>query len=143
MTRFVCITQHSDTHGIVGPSGKLYTSVQNLPFEVKDKQDIVYFKQYPQRFKIETIVERVIKKVAPKKGVASATDKEEKNLDQFLNKLSITEEGKEKIRKLYGNFNNLYAEHIAGAKFGSLRRKDAKTLLKALEKRDDQPEDEA
>ncbi len=137
MTRFVCITQHSDTLGIRGPSGFTYSSVQGLAFEVKEQLDIDYFKKQPKRFKIETIVERVAKKVVPTKPTASATGQEEKELEEFMEQASISKAGKEKIKKFYGSVNGLHAEHIAGQTFRILHQRDSKRLLIALEQQND------
>ena len=101
VARFSFITQTSGTANYTGPSGMNYISNLGTPFEVRNKADIKFFEDQPNRFR--------------KQGILSKAPEKPKDLDvQLMDYLKgikgVSRVSREKVVKEYISKNNLVDE---------------------------------
>lgn len=118
MTQFICITQTSQMAGFSGPTGTVYQSYFNQPFNVNEKVDIEFFENNKRFQKVG-----VLEKIGIKKSPTLDTQHVKSNdIEHFLKDIKgITKASIEKIVSTYESVEFLREEIELGGDLSNLQ----------------------
>jgi hypothetical protein len=129
--KFICPTQMDRLTSFVGDTGIPYTSERGRPFEVLEPRDIAHFEKQ-RRIKKYTLVDSVIKKVAPPK-IPEAKE-EKKALEAWLDRIpGVSRKTVKAFLKKYVSVKEVYDSYLAGDDFVSFG-KDGELIKEKINK---------
>jgi len=124
MTKVKCVTQVMSLQGFKAVTDIPYYSYRGKPFDVKNKEDLAFFKNKKQ-FAVGMLDTR--KPITP-------APEESKELEKWLNKISgLGKKAKDKLISKYKTKTQLISDYIGGADIREdITKKDAERIVGVL-----------